>query len=164
VANYTDEVKAKVLVQLKVNDDNVKRTALETGVPRTTVQRWKTEWNRDGVPDHLWDLGQTHAKGFVEQAKSLRTLAMAELQTQLEAGEVKPAQLVATIGMLTDKVNLAEGFATSRTEVKTQLALPTPEDTAKFVQDSLGLMREREGVIDGTSREPAPKALPPSKE
>jgi transposase-like protein len=161
---FSDNDRAAVLLALRVNEGNKKRTARDTGVNAQTIRRWEKEWDRDGVPDHLWALAEDEATSFTERAKAIRELALTRMEEALKSDDVKPAQLVTITGMLTDKINLAEGFATSRVDNVTQLALPTPEDAVKFVEESLALQRERDGEIEGTAREPATKALTQTEE
>ena len=146
--NYPDKVKAEVLLHLKVNDGNQEATSRATGVPLSTVRRWRQIWDRDGVPPHLWDLTEREATSFTERAKLLRERAVVRLEEALDRDEVKPAQLIATVGVLTDKINLAEGFATSRQEVVAVVELPTAEKTAKFALDSMQVMQSRIAEIE----------------
>ncbi len=43
MAQYADAVRADTLARLELNAGNVKKTARETGIPRSTVQLWRRE-------------------------------------------------------------------------------------------------------------------------
>ena len=163
---YPEEVKAAVLVQLTVEEGNQSRVARNTGVPLSTVRRWRKEWDDNGIPPHLWELADKEATTFTDRAKAVRELALTKLEEALHAGEVKPAQLVAVIGMFTDKITVAEGFATQRTEHVAKLELPTAEETADFALSSMNALRKRLTEINELDQEviPVVNALPPAKE
>lgn len=145
-ASYTDDDKAKVFVALTANEGNVKRTARETGVPTSTVRRWKNEWSAEGPPDasHL----EVAVGEFLEDAERVRHKALRTLEEKLP--DATPSALVATVGMLTDKIHVVKGLATSRQE--TVHTLPPAEDIAKALSAAfsatIASARERDLAID----------------
>ena len=163
-SRFSEAQQADVMLSLQVSQGNVKRTARETAIPESTVRRWKKKWDAEGIPPALLEVSKTVVGDFTVRAKQLRQSAVDRLAGALDAGEGKPAQLITVIGVLTDKINLAEGFATSRQEHVQQVALPSPEETAKFVEDTYTALEERQATIDGTAREPAVPALAKLKE
>lgn len=127
-ATYTDEQKASVYVALASNEGNVKRTARDTGVPISTIRRWRDEWDaHENLPEvSTLDLV---VGDFVERAESVRWKALVELDRQIPLA--KPADLVKVIQILDDKVTRAKGLA-DRT-VEHRHTLPAPEELAALV-------------------------------
>jgi transposase-like protein len=122
---YTDEDKAAAFVVWKANSNNVKRTARETGVPISTVRRWTLEWEREGPPDT--SLVEVAVGDFLSDAERVRHKALNALEEKIP--DATPSALVATVGMLTDKIHVVKGIATSRQE--TVHKLPPAEEIAK---------------------------------
>ena len=162
--DYSDEQRAEVMLSLKVSDGNVKRTSRETQIPESTVFRWKKKWAADGVPQEILNATVERAGEFTQHAKRLRQSALGRLADALANDDVKPAQLITVIGVLTDKINLADGFATSRTDTVTTVTLPSPDDTAKYVEDTYKALEDRNRTIEGNASEPAKLALARPKE
>lgn len=125
---YTPEEMARAYVVLETNQGNVKRTARDCNLPESTIRRWRDTWQEDGPPD--LDVVTEATGDFVEDAERVRDKALRVLEGKLDSAT--PSALVATIGMLQDKVSIAKGLATSRTE--TVHALPSPQEIA----DTLG--------------------------
>jgi transposase-like protein len=115
---------AHAYVVLETNQGNVKRTARDCNLPESTIRRWRDLWLEEGPPD--LDEVAIEATDFVEDAERVRDKALKVLEGKLDAAT--PSALVATIGMLQDKVSIARGLATSRTE--TVHALPSPQEIA----------------------------------
>lgn len=159
---YSDEQKAAVYFALEVNNGNVLRTSRDTGIPETTVRDWNREWQRDGVPMDILNISQEVAQDFIDAAENVRDLALSELRRQIEAREVKAAQLIATVGVLEDKIRLGKGLATSRSEtVHTVDAAALREELEGYVLRALDAESEREqDIIDAEFEEQAPMALP----
>lgn len=130
---YTDDDRARAYVYLTANEGNIKRTARETGIPISTLRTWRDEWEAAGPPDTA-DVVVV-AGEFVQDAERVRNKALLELEKKIP--QATPSALVATIGMLTDKLNIAQGLATSRHE--TIHSLPSGED----IKAVLGPVLER---------------------
>ena len=133
---YTPEQMARAYVVLETNMGNVKRTARDMNLPESTVRRWRDQWAEDGPPST--ELVEPETLDFVENAERVRDAALVALEGKLDSAT--PSALVATIGMLQDKVSIARGLATSRNE--TVHALPSPEAIAA----ALGAVMQ--GAID----------------
>jgi hypothetical protein len=118
---------ARAYLVLEMNQGNVKRTARDLNLPESTVRRWRDMWLEDGPPD--LELVDVEATDFVENAERVRDKALTVLEGKLDSAT--PSALVATIGMLQDKVSIAKGLATSRTE--TVHALPSPTEIANVL-------------------------------
>lgn len=104
--HYSDNDKATALAALDANGGNLKRTARETNVPVSTLQRWTAGSKNAAIPD-------------------LRTQKRAELSTLFEDEiyaifEALPAkrheasyqQLATAAGIYTDKMRLLRGLPT----------------------------------------------------
>ena len=157
---YTDRDRANVYVAMTVNNGNIARSARDTAVPEATIRDWRDTWDRDGGPSSdVLALAAGAATDFVIDASRIRDKALAALERLIDQGEVKPAQLVATIGMSEDKIRLAEGLATSRSE--TVQTLPSAnelrEKLKEYVLDALRVTDERDKDIrDGRVTEIIP--------
>jgi len=67
------------------NQDNVKRTARETGVPENTVRRWRNHWRVSGAPSHE---DTVHAQQIVGRRAQLeQALGTALLRDVLNAAQ-----------------------------------------------------------------------------
>lgn len=127
-ATYTDEHKAAVYVALAANEGNVKRTARDTGVPISTIRRWRDEWERlDNLPEPK-ELGEA-IENFADKAESIRMKALLELERQLHTA--KPGDLIKIVGILDDKITRARGLA-DRT-VEHRHVLPTADELRELV-------------------------------
>lgn len=159
---YSDEEKAAVYVAWITNDRVMKRTARSTGIPEGTLRKWIIEWNENGPPNEQAELIGELAGEFVEAATTVRDEALTFLRAKLPRAKV--SELVATVGMLTDKVNMARGLATSRTEHVT--ALPPAEEVAQVLgtalQQALQAAQARDGDIIDVEVVETP-ALPAAK-
>lgn len=156
--SYTERDQAKVAVVLQANSGNVKKTSRETGVPPATVRDWKQKWEADGYPEtEEFDL---ELKDFIDVAHEVRYLMIESLREKCERRELTGGQLVAGVGMLTDKINIMTGMATSRTE-HVEIALPDPKELAKalaqFVTQTVDEAIVRDSEIEDADFEQVPK-------
>lgn len=153
---YSEEDRARAYVIFVSNNENVKRTSRDTGVPEGTLRGWMRSWAAGEIPD-TQEVAIV-AGEFVEDASRVRDKALIELERKIP--DATPSALVATVGMLTDKINLTKGLATSRTE--TVHALPPAQDIAEVLgaalQRALQAAQERDmEIIDAEIT-----ALPPA--
>lgn len=160
---YDDKHRAAVRAALLAYDGNIKRTARETNIPVSTVRGWKTEWEVNGFPDELEAVLEEVSEDIVEAFTRVRDKALLELERVVERQELKGRELVVAIGMLTDKIRLYQGQATSRSESK--MALPEPEELRQLVgsvfQDAVTSAQARAEEIEEADWEPLqPKELP----
>lgn len=143
---YSDEDRARAFVALTTNGGNIKRTVRDTGIPESTLRGFIRDWEENGPPADVGKIAEI-AGEFVEDATRVRDKALAELERKIP--DAKPSELVATVGMLSDKINMAKGLATSRSE--TVHALPPAEDVAQVLgaalQAALVAARERDVEI-----------------
>lgn len=161
-ATYTDDQKASVYVTLAANDGNVKRTARDTGVPVSTIRRWRDEWDR------LESLPSTEAVNeaignFADKAETIRWKALVELERQLNTA--KPGDLIKIVGILDDKITRARGLA-DRT-VEHRHVLPSADELRELVQGFAEATRQAaldraDDIIDAEIVEQAPRRALPS--
>jgi transposase-like protein len=158
--------KAAVRAALVAYDGNVKRTARETGVAVSTVRDWKQDWERNGFPENLNEVLEQVTEDVVEGFTRIRNKAALELERLIDDQQLKGRELVVAIGMLTDKIRLYKGEATSRTESK---ALVEPQQlrelVAGFFEGAVAAAQERAEEIEEADWEPAEViALPAPQE
>jgi transposase-like protein len=128
-ATYSEDAKAKVFAALAANDGNVKRTAREFGIPSSTIRRWRDDWEREkNLPSA--EALEVATNDFMTEAKEVRNLAIAELKRKIPAANV--SQLVATVGMLTDKIDRVEHVSTQVHEHK--ISLPSADEIAEALR------------------------------
>jgi len=161
-ATYTEDQKASVFVALAANEGNVKRTARDTGIPVSTIRRWRDEWQRleslpsvDAVNEAMGD--------FADKAETIRWKALVELERQLSTA--KPHDLIKVIGILDDKITRARGLA-DRT-VEHRHVLPSAEEVRELVGSFAEATRQAaldraEDIIDAEIVEQAPRRALPS--
>ena len=166
--SYTDAERAAVYAALTASNGNVKRSARETNIPISTVRDWKTLWEREGFPEALQEVYEQVVEDIVDSLQRVRDKSLLELERLVDNHELKGRDLLVAVGMLTDKIRLYKGEATSRSESRMQL--PEPEEIrqlmAGFFTDAVADAQERAAEIDDADWEPIPvRELPaPSEE
>ena len=129
---WTDEDRAAVYVAWISNDKNIRATARQCGIGHTTVAYWVKEWEKNGPPENLNDRIRANAYEFVHHASSVREKAMKKLEELIPEAEIKQLSAIATVvGIMDDKIRLAQGLATKRTE--TVHTLPTKEEMKELM-------------------------------
>lgn len=165
---YTDKDRARVALTLQANEGNIRRTARETGVPVMTVGDWKRHWDREGYPEAIQEALPMVREEFLEEAETVRWMMLSRLRDKIESGEGSVRDLMTGIGILTDKIHVMKGLATSRTETVHTNA-PDPKEFAKelaqFVAKTVDDANIRNSEIEDADWEevgtPVPvKALP----
>lgn len=147
---WDDEAKAAAYVIWISNGKSVRQTARETGIPVSTVSYWGREWEKNGPPDNLNEKIANNVYEFVAHASSVRETAMRKLEELIPQAEVKQLSAIATVvGIMDDKIRLAQGLATKRTE--TVHTLPTKEEMKElmsgFAEGLVGAAEERASEI-----------------
>ena len=135
-SKYTDDDRASVLALLSVNDGNVKRTSRESGVAEQTVRDWKKSWERGGVPATVQATLPSALDDFSTKAESIRDRMLDSLEALVLNDDLSGRDLIVGIGVLTDKLRITRGEATSRTENTVQHVL-SPQELGKRVQEAL---------------------------
>lgn len=152
---YTEDERARAYIVFATNNGNMRRTSRDTAIPVSTLHKWAADW--DINPPDVADI-EAAAGDFLDSAKRVRDAALLELERKLP--KATASALVATVGMLQDKISIASGLATSRQE--TVHTLPPAEDIANVLgaalQAALSAARERDTeIIDaGVVRELSP--------
>jgi transposase-like protein len=129
---WTDEDRAAAYVIWIANEKNTRRTSRDTGVPHGTLRHWVRDWNETGPPENVMDHVDAKAYEFVSHANRVRESAMNKLEELIPQAEVKQLSAIATVvGIMDDKIRLASGLATKRTE--TVHTLPSREELAELM-------------------------------
>jgi len=135
---WTDEDKAAAYVLWITNDKNVRKTCRDANIPHSTFRYWVQEWEESGPPDSVVDKLPEQVYEFVHHASRVRETAMKKLEELIPEAEVKQLSAIATVvGIMDDKIRLASGLATKRTE--TVHTLPTRDEMKELMS----------GLVDG---------------
>ncbi len=88
---------------------NASAAAEQTGIPRTTIQRWI---------DQPWavELRQKTAEDLGDEMRVLAMLAAEKLTEAVRCGKVSARDLIPLMGVAVDKAQLLSGRPTGRTE------------------------------------------------
>lgn len=114
---YSAEDRAAVRLALEINKGNIKATSRDTGVPYMTVKNWKDQWEEVGVPAVVQDVLPAVAVDFAHEGVQVRDTALLKIKELIPEATIKDLRSLATlVGILDDKVRLAQGLATSRRE------------------------------------------------
>lgn len=165
---WTDDAKAQIYVQWIANDKNVRKTSREFGIPHGTLRYWTKEWEANGPPPEIENKIMNDAYEFVHHANRVREQAMLKLEELIPDAEVKQLSAIATvIGIMDDKIRLASGLATKRTE--NTYVLPSKSDVKElmntFVEGLVSTAEDRAGeIIDVEVVEQPVLGLPKPKE
>lgn len=159
---YTENDQAFIAVTLQVNDGNIRKTARDTGVPVSTVRDFRDKWESEGYPDPVDDALPIARATFIEEAKEVRYLMVQRLREKVDRNEATTRDLITGIQVLTDKINVMEGMATSRTEIA-QIALPDTAELARelaeYVNRTVSDAVDRANAIDAEWQEVKPLEL-----
>ena len=154
---WSDDDRASAYVVWISNEKNTRRTARDCGVPHGTMRHWVAEWEENGPPEKVVDQLPGKVYEFVHHASKVRESAMHKLEELIPQAEVKNLSAIATVvGIMDDKIRLASGLATKRTE--TVHTLPSREDMKElmggFVEGLVGAAETRAlEVIDVEAEE-----------
>lgn len=146
-STYTEQDRAAVYAALAGNDNNVKRTARETGVPENTVRRWRDEWKKKGPPEGE-ALTEVVDK-ILSKIESAREQALDLLKQKMS--DATPQQLATIFGILDDKYTRVKGLDKKTVDVHHHL--PPAEELRElmggFVQGAIEAAQTRHSeVID----------------
>jgi transposase-like protein len=162
---YDEVSRARVYTTLLANEGNVKRTARETGVPESTVRSMKKQFEEN--PPSL-EAVEEAVGDFLTDAKRVRNKAVLEIERQIDGRELRGGALVATVGMLDDKITRVEGVV-SKSQVDHVHHLPSAEEARGLLGGLLtgaiesGRVRQAELVDQGLQEQAEDaefKALP----
>ena len=123
--HYSDEERANALAALKANGGNVKRTALQLGIPHKTLDNWAKGVNHPGAAE----LGN---RKTADMAAALEDVAWKLLDAIPGKVEKAPLNHTATaLGIAIDKARLLRGEPTS-IGAKVDLSRANPEQLAQL--------------------------------
>lgn len=129
---WSDTDRAAAYVIWITNEKNVRKTSRETSIPHGTLRYWVKEWEENGPPPGVEKQIPGQVYEFVHHANRVRESAMRKLEELIPQAEVKQLSAVATVvGIMDDKIRLANGLATKRTE--TVHTLPTKDDMKELM-------------------------------
>jgi len=136
-SRYTDEDKARVLALLEANKGNVKRTNRETGVAEQTIRDWKKQAEREELTAPVVAALPAAREDVAKQMEGIRDKMLENLEAKVLNDELSGKDLLVGIGILTEKLLLLRGEATSRTEATVKTAVD-PAEVAQLVQGYMG--------------------------
>lgn len=160
---YNEADRAAVFVTLQINKGNVARTSRDTGIAAQTVRDWRDKWDSGAWDAPTEQQVDSAVSDSVGQMKNVRDKALVLIEDKLHEGKLR--ELGVIFGILDDKIRLAQGLATSRSE--TVHALPSPEEMKDLFQGMISgaieaqKMRDKD-VIEVTAEQA--KALPRDNE
>lgn len=147
---WTEEDRAHVYVQWIANEKNISRTARDCGLAESTLTYWVKDWKANGPPEALDGKISEKAYEFVHHASRIRKDAMLKLEELIPQAEVRQLSAIATVvGIMDDKIRLASGLVTRRTE--TTHSLPSKAEMKElmgsFVDTLISSAEERSAVL-----------------
>jgi len=135
---YTDEEKATALAALAANGGNVKKTALEIGVPRKTLERWAN----GGVHPAVAQAGHEKRLPLADVYEDIAYQCLGGL-TQDKISKANAVELVKTAAIATDKMQLLRDKPT--TIQRHDLSKMSDDE----LKNELDRLRERRAAIAG---------------
>lgn len=151
----TDHDKARIAVVLQANDGNIKGTARELGLAPATVRWYRDKWEREGMPKQIEDRVPAIRNDFAKFAEDLRWELYEALAEKAQQRDLSGRDLIQGIAMLTDKINILTGKATTRTEhVETKAdSEAIAKNLADFLAKSADLAKERSDAIESSQEQ-----------
>ena len=147
---WSDEDRAAAYVVWISNKKNVRRTSQECNIPHGTLRYWARDWEKNGAPEALQGKISNTVYEFVQHASRVREQAMIKLEQLIPEAEAKQLSAIATVvGIMDDKIRLASGLATRRTE--NTYTLPSKAEMQElmgsFVDTLISSAEDRSAVI-----------------
>lgn len=146
---YDESDRASVFLALQVNKGNVARTHRDTGVPEQTIRDWKKQFETDGPPN--LELVEEIRGDFLDSAERVRDKLIQSYEKALDGGKINPDKMPVHIGILTDKIQLLRGMATSRSEQS--VALPSADQMRELAGGVFNAMLEAVSKQDERSQD-----------
>ena len=126
-SKFDSRAKAAAYVAWIANDKNERKTSGELGIPHSTFRYWVKTWEEKGPPEDVAGELTEQVFSFVDHASRIRNAALCKLEELIPQAEVKQLSAIATVvGIMDDKIRLASGLATKRTE--NTYVLPSKDD------------------------------------
>lgn len=108
---YSDEDKATALAVLAAHNGDVSKTARETGVPRTTLQRWIEAEN-----GAVAAIAADKKKGLADELETIAYKLVDAMPEKIAQATLQ--QLATSLGITIDKMQLLQGKPTERSETR----------------------------------------------
>lgn len=155
---YTECEQAFVAFTLQLNQNNVRRTSKETGVSPATIRDWRKKWEEEGYPDSedFQEALPALREDFIQSLQDVRWQMVEKLQKKVEIGDPSVRDLIYGIGIITDKINVAQGVKTNKETVIAVLPDSTAlaEQLVQFVEKTVTDAQRRREVIEDAEYEP----------
>lgn len=163
---YDSQVLAAMYIELTANNGNVKRTARTMGIPDSTVRSYKARWDEAGPPLEVMEKVEAQATAYEDELERMARKTLTEYERMLDAQQVRPAQLVAGIGVFTDKARAVRGLAGAHVQhTLTVDVAHVAGQVSDLVRDALSSTAQRDLEIADADvvevDEPPPALLPP---
>jgi len=111
MAKYTDAQRAEALAALQANGGNLSATSRATGVPISTVKRWRDE------PDpRLAELGNEKRQDLEESLERIAHALVDAIPGKIDEAPLNHVSVA--LGIAVDKLRLLRGEATNIEEVR----------------------------------------------
>jgi transposase-like protein len=109
---YTDRDRAATLAVLDTNNGNVSRTMRETGVPRTTLQKWAAGC---GISSDVPELRQEKRRELGEIFEHVARLYLERAESADAVADTRGKDAIIAAATAFDKLQLTKGAPTSIT-------------------------------------------------
>lgn len=111
MAKYTDAQRAEALAALQANGGNLSATSRATGIPFSTIKRWRDE------PDpRLAELGEEKKADLGDRLESIANALVDAIPEKIADAPLNHVSVA--LGIAIDKLRLLRGEATEVTEVR----------------------------------------------
>jgi len=125
---YSDLEQAEAMIRLAVNKGDYDKTAVDTGVSRSTLLRWSKMTPKKGVSELL--------------ERAIERLLM------VIPDKMNGDQWAIALGILLDKWLLVQGQATSRTELMRVLRVESEDELSAVIREAERILTESSGAMD----------------
>lgn len=111
MAKYTDAQRAEALAALQANGGNLSATSRDTGIPFSTLKRWRDE------PDpRLAELGEEKKTDLGDRLERIANALVDAIPDKIADAPLNHVSVA--LGIAIDKLRLLRGEATEVTEVR----------------------------------------------
>ena len=113
---YSDDTIAETLALLAAYDGNAAKTSRKTGIPSSTIRRWRDQQHNPPT-DKMTGAAENSARKKAQISERLEELVHTILDLAPDkAEEADFRQLLTSLGIAIDKIQLLRGEATEITE------------------------------------------------
>jgi hypothetical protein len=113
---YSNEFKAMALLLWKINPGGMDDVCAQLRLPKSTLSGWRSGLHIDGIT--VGEIMDRNANNIEEMLQELRDLVASDMKEKILKGEARGTvkDYSMALGILTDKIRLINGEATSITE------------------------------------------------